>query len=114
MRAAVLALCLLPAPLAAQDLASADALRAAIIGNTVEGSMAASGGYAEYYAPDGTIRAADYAGRWSFDGNRMCFAYGEDPAACWAAVISGASVVWMGAAGEEGSGRIRAGNPAGW
>ena len=113
MRVLCLAFLLLPAPLAAQDLASADALRAAIIGNTVAGSMAASGDYAEYYAPDGTIHAADYDGRWSFDGNRMCFAYGDDPAACWAAVINGASVVWMGD-GEEGSGRIRAGNPAGW
>ena len=76
--------------------------------------MAASGPYAEFYAPDGTILAADYAGRWSIKGNKMCFDYGDGPAGCWQAVISGKSVIWIGATGEEGSGRIRPGNPAGW
>ncbi len=114
MRRVLLALCLLPLPLHAEGLATAKDLRAAIIGNTVEGSMMASGGYAEFYAPDGSIHGKDYDGRWSFDGDRMCFAYGEDPPACWGAEISGGKVVWMGASGEEGSGTIRAGNPSGW
>ena len=44
----------------------------------------------------------------------MCFAYGEDPANCWAAVISGNHVIWVGAGGEEGSGTISTGNAGGW
>lgn len=114
MRALAFLLLLLPATALAQGTASGGDLRAAIVGNTVEGAMAASGPYAEFYAPDGTIRAADYAGRWSINGAKMCFDYGDGPAGCWRAVISGAQVVWIGPAGEEGSGVIRAGNPAGW
>lgn len=109
-----LAFLLFTTPALAQEAASADALRGAIIGNTVEGAMAASGPYAEFYAPDGTIHAADYAGTWTIRGAEMCFDYGDGPAGCWQAVISGASVTWIGATGEEGSGRIRPGNPAGW
>jgi hypothetical protein len=114
MKHLLIAFLFTPGAALAEDLASADAIRAAIIGNTVEGAMSASGGYAEYYAADGTIRAADYQGRWSFAGKTMCFAYGEDPATCFGAQISGAKVVWIGVSGEEGSGTIRSGNPGGW
>ncbi len=114
MRFAVMALFLIPFAAQAETRASGEALRAAIIGNTVEGAMMASGRYAEFYAPDGSIRGEGYQGRWSFDGDRMCFAYGEDPATCWAADLSGNKLTWLGAGGAEGSGTIRAGNPAGW
>lgn len=113
MRALILLFLMAP-PALAETPASADALRAAIIGNTVEGAMAASGAYAEFYAPDGTIHAADYAGHWEIRGAEMCFDYGDGPAGCWQAVISGAAVTWIGPTGEEGSGRILPGNPAGW
>lgn len=109
-----LALLLLSLPAGAETLASGADLRAALVGKTVEGSMLASGGYAEYYAPDGQIRAADYAGAWSISGNRMCFAYEGDPPNCWAAAISGNRVIWIGADGEEGTGTITPGNPSGW
>lgn len=101
-------------PALAQNLASSDELRAAIIGHTVEGTMAASGRYAEFYAPDGSIHAADYAGHWMIRDHEMCFDYGDGPAGCWQARISGDEVVWIGPFGEEGSGRILPGNPAGW
>lgn len=105
---------LLALPAYAADLAGGEAIRAALEGNTVEGSMAASGGYAEYYAPDGTIHAADYAGSWAVKGDKMCFAYGNDPENCWSVVIAGNKVVWMSEAGEEGQGTIKKGNPGGW
>jgi len=47
-------------------------------------------------------------------GDKMCFTYGQDPEVCWSVVISGAQVVWMSEAGEEGHGRIKPGNPGGW
>lgn len=109
-----LPLLLLAQPAFAGELATADMIRAALVGNTVEGSMAASGGYAEYYAADGSLRAADYSGRWAVKGDKMCFTYGEDPELCWSVSISGDRIVWIGEAGEEGSGRIRPGNPGGW
>ncbi len=111
---ALFALCMLCPPAFAQDLASAEQVRGAIIGNTVIGTMAASGPYAEFFDPDGTIRAADYAGRWAIRGNKMCFDYDEGPSGCWAVAITGSTLVWVGSSGAEGSGTIRAGNPSGW
>ncbi len=102
---------LLPLPASAQDLASAEAIRAALVGNTVQGSMVASGGFTEYYAPDGAIRGPDYSGEWSISGNRMCFGYDGNPASCWAVRVTGRSVVWVGAGGDEGTGTILPGNP---
>jgi hypothetical protein len=105
---------LLATPAFAQDLATGDQIRAAVAGNTVMGSMAASGAYTEYYAADGTIRSADYAGRWTIDGDTMCFAYGDDPATCWGVQLSGDQVSWIVNGTVEGSGTIVAGNPNGW
>ena len=110
----ILPLLVLALPAHADGAATGDALRAALAGNTVQGSMMASGGFAEYYAPDGSIHAADYTGKWTIRGDQFCFAYGDDPASCWAAVIQGSHVIWMSAAGEEGSGTITPGNPNGW
>jgi hypothetical protein len=100
-----------PLPLAAQDLATGDAIRAALAGNTVRGAMVASGGFVEYYAPDGTIRAADYSGAWTIKGNRMCFGYDGNPPSCWGVRLSGRQVVWVGTGGDEGTGTILPGNP---
>ncbi|MFN4131127.1 MAG: hypothetical protein ACK4GC_15125 [Paracoccaceae bacterium] len=102
---------LLPLPAFAQDLASADAIRAAIVGNTVQGSMIASGGFTEYYAPDGAIHGPDYRGEWTINGNRMCFGYDGNPASCWAVRVNGRNVVWVGTGGDEGTGTILSGNP---
>lgn len=102
---------LLATPVAAQEASSGEAIRAAISGNTVEGSMSASGAYAEFYQADGGIKGKDYAGNWSMDGDKMCFAYGTDPATCWGVVISGDQVTWLGEGGPEGTGTISTGNP---
>jgi hypothetical protein len=107
----IVILMVLAAPAAAQDMATGAAIQTAISGNTVEGSMSASGAYTEFYAADGTIKGKDYAGNWSIDGDKMCFAYGTDPTTCWAVQISGDQVTWVGDGGPEGTGTIRAGNP---
>lgn len=110
----ILGLLLLASPAFAGDLATGGAIKAALVGSTLEGSMAASGAFAEYYAPDGTIHAAEYSGLWSVKGDKMCFAYGSEPENCWSMKIDGASVVLIGDAGEEGRGKIKPGNPGGW
>lgn len=114
LRRLVAVLCVLAFPASAAGQATGDEIRAAISGNTVQGSMAASGGYSEFYAADGAIKAQDYTGQWSIDGSRMCFAYGQDPATCWGARISGDQVTWVGDGGDEGTGTIKAGNPNGF
>ena len=50
-------------------------------------------------------------GTWTIEGDRMCFAYGEDPATCWGVRLSGNSVTWVGDRGDEGTGTIEPGNP---
>lgn len=100
-----------PLPLAAQDLAPGAAIKSAIAGNTVRGSMAASGGFEEFYAADGVIRGPDYTGEWTIQGNRMCFAYDGNPASCWGVRLTGGQIVWVGPAGDEGTGSIVPGNP---
>lgn len=114
MRRLTLLLAMVALPVAAEEAASGDAIRAAISGNSVQGSMLASGGYSEFYAPDGTIKGADYSGKWSVAGNKMCFAYGDDPAQCWAVMINGTQVTWFSAGGDEGNGTIKPGNPNGF
>jgi hypothetical protein len=100
-------------PVMAQDLANGDAIRAAIAGNTVQGSMSVSGAYREFYAADGTIKGADYAGSWTIDADKMCFDYGEG-ATCWDVKIAGDQVTWMSGETAEGTGTILPGNPNNW
>jgi len=92
------------------DIATGDQIRAAISGNTVQGSMVDAGAYTEFYAADGTIRGKDYTGTWMIEGDAMCFAYGEAPA-CWAVRLSGDQVTWVKDGKDDGTGTILAGNP---
>jgi hypothetical protein len=107
-------LCIVAAPASAQDFATSDQITAALSGNTVMGSMVASGAYNEYYAEDGTIRAVDYEGAWSVKGNEMCFSYGGGDPICWNVRLQGDQVIWVSGATEEGTGTILPGNPNGW
>ena len=104
----------LAAPAFASDLASGADILAAISGNTVEGSMAASGSYAEFYEAGGQIRGKGFAGSWMISGDQMCFAYGIAPASCWNARIRGDQVTWINGGVEEGTGTILKGNPNGF
>ena len=98
----------------AQDLATGDAIRGAIAGNTVRGSMQASGAFEEFYSADGIIHGADYLGEWSISGDRMCFAYDGNPASCWSVRLDGRNLIWVGPVGDEGMGTILPGNPNGY
>ncbi len=98
----------------AQSLASGEAIRAAVAGNTVRGAMEASGGFEEFYDANGTIKGTDYKGEWSIKGDRMCFVYDGNPASCWSMRIDGSKLIWVGATGDEGSGTILPGNPKGY
>lgn len=113
LRLAPLAL-LFALPAAAADLATSDTIKAAISGNTVQGSMTTSGAYTEFYAADGVIKGKDYTGTWTVDADKMCFAYGTDPATCFGVRIAGDQVTWVGATGDEGTGSILPGNPNNW
>ena len=98
-------------PAAAADMLTAEQIRAAIAGNTVQGSMEGSGAYAEFYQADGTIKGKDYTGVWSVEGDAMCFQYGADPKSCWQVAGEGDQVQWIKDGKVEGTGTVVAGNP---
>jgi len=99
---------------AAFAAATGDQIRTAISDSTVQGNMAASGPYAEYYAPDGTIKGKDYSGKWSVEGDAMCFAYEGTPKECWNVEISGNQVRWMKNGADLGTGTVVKGNANGF
>jgi hypothetical protein len=111
--ATTLVLSALAFPAMAQTLATGAEITAAISGNTVQGSMTASGAYTEFYAADGAIKGKDYAGTWTVEGDTMCFNYGDGPD-CWGVRIDGESVTWVQNGVDGGTGTIVAGNPNGY
>ena len=105
----VLAVACVPAQ--AADLAKGDQIKATVGGNTVQGSMVASGVYTEFYGEDGVIKGKDYSGKWRVEGDRMCFAYGSDPENCWSVRIAGDQVTWVKDGKDDGTGTVVKGNP---
>ena len=99
---------------AALAAATGDQIRAAIADSTVQGNMDASGPYAEYYAPDGTIKGKDNTGQWSVEGDVMCFVYEGTPKMCWNVEISGDQVRWIKDGASQGTGTIVKGNANGF
>lgn len=106
------AIAMLPAAFAhAGNLATGEQIRAAITGNTVQGSMIDSGAYTEFYAAEGMIKGDGYTGAWTVEGDEMCFQYGDDPASCWGVRLTGDEVAWVKDGAVDGTGTIVAGNP---
>ena len=98
-------------PAAAETLATGAEIKAAVSGNTVQGAMTGSDTYTEFYAEDGTIKGKDYAGKWTIDGDKMCFTYDTPDAECWGASIKGDMITWMKDGKDDGTGTILKGNP---
>ena len=99
---------------AALAAATGDQIRATITDSTVQGNMEASGPYAEYYSPDGTIKGKDYTGQWSVEGDAMCFAYQDTPKECWQVEINGDQVRWLKNGANQGTGTVIKGNANGF
>ena len=80
----------------AADKASGEDIRNLVSGSTVQGSMLVEKyqKYSEFYMADGTIRGDGYTGKWSIEGDTMCFSYGGTSSGCWAATIEGPAVIW--------------------
>gem|GEM_PF-972550 len=85
-------------------------LKKAIAGNTVQGSMDASGKYTEFYAQDGTVRGKEYQAKWSIEGDTMCWVYTGQPKDCWRATIKGNQIKWIKDGKVQGTGTIVQGN----
>jgi hypothetical protein len=108
---AILSCLLLAAAPAIAAPADEATIREAIVGNTVQGEMAMSGRYTEFYAANGEIRGKDYTGKWTIEGNQMCFQYGDEPPSCWQVEIDRQNVTWLKDGQADGTGTIVPGNP---
>ena len=94
--------------------ATGDEIRAAISGNTVQGNMDSSGPYAEFYDAGGAIKGKDYTGKWTVEGDAMCFEYEGSPKDCWTVDIKGDQVRWIKDGASQGTGTIMKGNTNGF
>ena len=56
------------------------------------------------------IKAGGYSGKWSIDGDQMCFDCGEG-ASCLSVSVSGEAVTWVLDGLEAGTGTILGSNP---
>ena len=114
MRTKILCVVAMLAPFAtanAAELASGAQISEAITGNTVQGSMEASGVYTEYYAATGVVHGQDYKAMWSVEGNSMCWVYEGSPKDCWDVAITDDQVTWIKDGESAGTGTILLGNP---
>ncbi|WP_282611210.1 hypothetical protein [Pelagibius sp. Alg239-R121] len=104
---------LLPVTLKAADKPTAAELTEAVSDHTYQGSMsAANSGFAEYYAPDGAIRADGYTGKWRVEDGLMCFQYGDKPERCFGVELHGPSMTMFKDGEIDGNGMLIPGNPS--
>ncbi len=117
MRAAMTAIAILMAGLTAGalagEMASKAEITAAVSDRTYQGSMLKDA-FVEYYAPDGSIRAKGYSGRWRATEGEMCFQYGDGAERCFGVEINGPSMTLYKDGAVDGNGILIAGNPNGF
>ena len=103
---------ILPATASASEAPTAAELTAAVSDHTYQGSMSTAGStFAEYYAPDGSIRAKGYSGNWRVEDGVMCFQYGSDPERCFEVRLHGPSMEMYKDGELDGNGMLISGNP---
>ena len=99
-------------PVLAEDTPSAEEVQASVSDHTYQGSMSVAGsGFAEYYAPDGSIKADGYSGVWRAEEGAMCFQYGDKPERCFEVRFHGPSMEMHKDGKLEGNGMLIEGNP---
>ena len=86
---------------------SAEELREALVGNTFSGDMG-GGGYASYFAEDGTYEDAAGGGTYEITDEGVCYP-GTD-FGCYQAEIDGTSLEWMKDGESAGTGEILEGD----
>jgi hypothetical protein len=96
----------------AGEVLSGDSLRATMAGKTVEGKMNDGSAYSEYYQADGTIKGKDYVGKWTINGNAMCFVYPTSPSGngCYQIAKNANGIDWIQNGKVLGTGTVSEGN----
>ena len=99
-----------PAAVFAGQMATDAEIVSAVSGKSLQGSMLKNT-FAEYYAPDGTIKGKGYSGKWRVANNAMCFQYGDKPEGCWELELNGPSMILFKDGKVDGNGILVEGNP---
>jgi hypothetical protein len=88
-----------------------DQIKSTVSNMTVEGKMNDGMAYSEFYGADGTIKGKDYTGKWTVEGNEMCFVYGTDPKkSCYGIKKAATGIQWVEDGKVEGDGMVSQGN----
>jgi hypothetical protein len=95
----------------AGDALNGDEIKAVVADSTVQGKMNDGMAYAEFYQADGTIKGKDYTGKWTIEGDSMCFLEGTDPKkTCYQVGQTADGIEWMQNGKVEGTGTVSKGN----
>ena len=95
----------------ADDMLTGDQIKSTVSNMTVEGKMNDGMAYSEFYGADGTIKGKDYTGKWTVEGNEMCFVYGTDPKkSCYGIKKAATGIQWVEDGKVEGDGMVSQGN----
>lgn len=115
---AVAAALMLAGPAAWAQAAPADKLTGmaawtALVGNTVVGKIEDKD-FTDYYQSDGTVKSMMdnqvAAGKWSLEGDKICFVYPDEPKECYAIEVAGETATFVDKAGGSIRAQILKGN----
>ncbi len=85
-----------------------------LVGNTVAGKIDGKD-YAEFYMADGTVKTMEDSvlstGKWSLEGDKVCFVYPKEDKACFAVEVAGDDVTFTDKSGAGIRLKILKGNP---
>lgn len=85
-----------------------------LVGNTVAGKIDGKD-YAEFYLPDGTVKTMEDStlatGKWSLEGDKVCFVYPKEDKECYAVELAGDDVTFSDKSGSGVRLKLLKGNP---
>jgi hypothetical protein len=103
-----------PAPSSPAGKVTGMAAWSQLVGNTVAGKIGGKD-YAEFYQPDGTVRTMEdnelTTGKWSVEGDQVCFVYPKEGRSCFAVEVAGDDVTFTEKSGAGIRLKILKGNP---
>ncbi len=103
-----------PAPAPAAGKVTGMAAWALLVGNTVAGKIDGKD-YAEFYLADGTVKTMAEseltAGKWSLEGDKVCFVYPKDDKECFTIEVAGDDVSFTDKSGTGMRLKLLKGNP---
>ena len=91
----------------AAEMASAETLTKALVGNTFQGGMGGSR-YSSFFGPDGAYKDPTGGGKYAITADGVC--YPETDYGCYQATITGDVLEWFKDGKSEGTGQILKGN----